>query len=155
MGISLARAALMHATKVEAEYKKYFAFADRAAAFLGIDLKPFPATFAPPELVNVIKYLDSEGGVIYASITKRYSADHGELFEAGMKSTLAGLFPWQANQTPAVADGLKSRYQRLGLPSNLWTEFVTAVSSGKSLEERDKRLREMQVAVMAHLDANG
>ena len=152
-GAALSKATLMRMVGDEAEYQKNFSFADRAAALLGVEIKPLPAKFDPPE--NAIKYLGSDEVIAIAQLlAKKYSREHGELFEVAMKTNVAGLFYWpdSKNQNRKTAEVLKSRYQSLHLPANLWTEFLTAIIEGKPRADLFRLTEKTILAVSNYLN---
>src|SRR4029077_12330457 len=135
LGMALSKAAIMHVARNEPETKRNLALADRATAFLGVELKPFPAKSS--ELNPVQYFVSGDGAAIGASIAKTHGREPALLYELAVKSTVFGLTykPEHTNLIRSFSDTLKSICEEIQLPPQFWSPLLAAINNKKSWEE--------------------
>jgi hypothetical protein len=127
--------------------------AKTAAQFAKVDIKPFPPkgkTAAETQAIMINYLIKGDGWSTGAALVKRYSLEHGTLFEIAVKSNV-GIVLYQPGNDGGIANVIKKRAEQIKLPPELWTPVVAAMNDKRPQREVQNAIAKMHEDVVARL----
>jgi hypothetical protein len=156
IGSNLAFAAMLYAQGADAATVDSFLAKAKGIAEsdeIGIQIQPFPDKGAsmPETMAVVIHYLiKGDGWNVGQSLSDKFDAYHGTLFEVAVKSGLL-LVLYQPGDDSGIGDIIKDRCQSLDLPPELWTPVTDAIAAQKDSDTVRDAVLKMHDDVSSYL----
>jgi hypothetical protein len=130
-GSKLSLAAIGHGRNVKKEtVDRLLNDANSIGKELGVDVKPFPpkSDTDAKTMATLIHYLiKGDGWSSGNELVKKYSREHGILFEVAVKSNLLLILYIPGNDS-GIASIIQSRFQEIKVPRKLWGDLVDKVN---------------------------
>jgi hypothetical protein len=156
LGDDLSLAAMLYGQDKDPDTNQLFSKAKKLADALGVDIKPFPAKSSKSSstLAEMIHYLiKGDGALIGVALGRKYDDEHEILYEVSVKSNLLLLLYAPGDGTAnTIGDLVKSRSEKIGLPSRLWVGVVTAINNGRPVDEVRDAVFKMHEDVANYLE---